>query len=99
MLARERDCRLAELDARQAREMAETVAAATGQTNKPGTVSEHDVNALAAHQVDERELVASKFESEVETLHQTQRREFRDWVMTVHAEYKTSSQLPAAVPR
>ena len=45
----------------------------------------------------------------------TQRREFRDWVslnlnvpsflalhwqvMTVHAEYKTSNQLPAPVPR
>ena len=32
------------------REMTETVAAATGQDN-PGAVSEHDVNALAAHQV------------------------------------------------
>ena len=32
------------------REMTETVAAATGQDN-PGSVSEHDVNALAAHQV------------------------------------------------
>ena len=30
--------------------MTETVAAATGQDN-PGAVSEHDVNALAAHQV------------------------------------------------
>ena len=32
------------------REMCETVAAATGDSN-PGSVSEHDVNALAAHQV------------------------------------------------
>ena len=32
------------------REMTETVAAATGQDN-PGAVSEHDVNALATHQV------------------------------------------------
>ena len=34
------------------REMTETVAAATGQDN-PGAVSEHDVNALATHQVDD----------------------------------------------
>jgi hypothetical protein len=78
--------------------MTETVAAATGQ-DSPGAVSEHDVNALAAHQVDERELLSSKFASEVESLQATQRREFRDWVMTVHAEYKTSNQLPAPVPR
>ena len=68
-------------------------------------------------QVDERELLSSKFASEVESLQATQRREFRDWVslmnlqgyratlhwhwqvMTVHAEYKTSNQLPAPVPR
>ena len=37
-------------DKEMSREMTETVAAATGQ-DKPGSVSEHDVNALAAHQV------------------------------------------------
>ena len=37
-------------DKEMSREMTETVAAATGQDN-PGSVSEHDVNALAAHQV------------------------------------------------
>lgn len=97
-VCRERDSRLSDLEARQGREMSETVSAATGDS-QPGSVSEHDVNALAAHQVDERELLTSKFESEVGTLHQTQRREFRDWVMTVHAEFKTSSQPPAPVPR
>ena len=68
--------------------------------------------------MDERELLSSKFASEVESLQATQRREFRDWVsfqlsmmcqatyhvfwlkvMTVHAEYKTSNQLPPPVPR
>lgn len=97
-VCRERDLRLADLEARQDREMTETVAAATGDRN-PGAVSEHDVNALATHQVDEREMLTSKFESEVDTLHQSQRREFRAWVMTVHAEFKTSNQLPTAVPR
>ena len=37
--------------------------------------------------------------NQVGSLHQSQKREFRDWVMTVHAEFKTSSQLPAPVPR
>jgi len=43
--------------------------------------------------------VTSKFESEVEALMAVQRREFRDWVMTVHAEYRTSTHPPGPVPR
>ena len=63
-VCKERDTRLTELEQRHTRfilalgpvnlsydrEMTETVAAATGQDN-PGAVSEHDVNALATHQV------------------------------------------------
>lgn len=97
-VCRERDLRLSDLDSRHSKQMTETVAAATGD-NCPGTVSEQEVNALAVHQVDERELLTSKFESEIDTLHQSQRREFRSWVMTVHAEFKTSNQIPSSVPR
>lgn len=56
-------------------------------------MSEHDVNSLAAHQFDERQLLVSKFESELATLHETQLREFKQWVMCVHEEYKTSNQV------
>jgi hypothetical protein len=36
------------------------------------------VNLLASQQVDERELLLSKYESELATLHQAQYREFRE---------------------
>jgi hypothetical protein len=40
--------------------------------------SEQDVNSLATQQVDERELLLSRYESELATLHQSQYREFRE---------------------
>lgn len=99
-LCRERDGRLSEMEDRHAREMSETVAAATNDKNPgPGSVSEHDVNSLASHQMDEKQLLISKFESELDNLHQEQYREFRRWVMTVHEEFKTSGGLPGVFPR
>ena len=110
-VCRERDQRLGELEARQARELGETLAAA-GEGGQ-GAVSEGDVTALAQHQVptltwppatchpppatwqpspghlatsspaprqvDERQLVTSKFESEVEALMAVQVRCWRHW--------------------
>merc|ERR1719233_2676592 len=76
------------------KEMTETVAAATNPKSANMGVSEHDVTALAGHQIDEKELLVSKFESELATLHQDQLREFREWVMTVHEEFKTSNSIP-----
>jgi len=99
-VARERDGKLSDMETRHAREMSETVTAATNNKN-PGTgVSEHDVNALATHQIDEKELLISKYESEIANLHQEQYREFRSWVMTVHEEFKTTNSIPkGAFPR
>ena len=96
VLCRERDARLADMEAKHDQEMTETVAAATGSRKQAGGsgVSEHDVNALAVHQIDEKELLVSKFESEVGSLQQDQLREFRAWVMTVHEEYKTTNNIP-----
>ena len=37
--------------------------------------------------MDERELLSSKFASEVESLQATQRREFRDWVSVRNLHY------------
>jgi len=96
-VCRERDTRVAEIEARHLKEMTETVAAATNPKNSAMGVSEHDVTALAGHQIDEKELLVSKFESELATLHQDQLREFREWVMTVHEEYKTSNSIPQGV--
>ena len=42
--------------------------------------------------MDERELLSSKFASEVESLQATQRREFRDWV-----SFQLSMMLPCAL--
>ena len=99
-VARERDVKMAEMEARHSREMAETVTAATNNKTPGAGVSEHDVNALASHQIDEKELLESKFESEIARLHQEQHREFRSWVMTVHEEFKTTNNIPVgAFPR
>jgi len=100
-VARERDSKLSDMETRHSREMQETVTAATNnKTPGTGGVSEHDVNALATHQIDEKELLMSKYESEIDNLHQEQYREFRSWVMTVHEEFKTTNNIPVgAFPR
>jgi hypothetical protein len=41
-------------------------------------LTEQDVNSLGSQHVDERELLLSKYESELTTLHQSQYREFRE---------------------
>merc|ERR1711936_900238 len=83
------------MEARHCKEITETVAAATNNKN-PGTggVSEQDVNALATFQIDEKELLASKYESEIGSLQEQQHKEFRSWVMTVHEELKTTNNVP-----
>lgn len=94
-LAKERDVKIAEMESRHNREMSETVSAATNNKSPgAGGVSEHDVNALANHQIDEKELLVSRYESEMASLHQEQYQEFRSWVMTVHEEYKTTNNIP-----
>ena len=40
-------------------------------------MSEQEINVLATQQLDERELLASKYESELATLHKNQFSEFR----------------------
>jgi len=90
-LCRERDYKSGELEARHSREMAEAVHAV--QSGKKG-MTEKDINTLATQHVDERELLLSKYESELATLHQKQYSEFRQWVMCVHEEYKTTNQNP-----
>merc|ERR1719452_408943 len=99
-VARERDVKVTEMETQHSREMAETVTAATNNKTPGAGVSEHDVNALATHQIDEKELLESKYESEMASLHQEQHREFRSWVMTVHEEFKMTNNIPVgAFPR
>jgi len=88
-LCRERDYKSGEMEAKHAREMADAVQ--NVQSGKKG-LTEHDINNLATQHIDERELLLSKYESELATLHQKQYSEFRQWVMCVHEEYKTSNQ-------
>lgn len=95
-LCRERDLRLQDMDNKHQRIMMETVNAVSGDKENGMGVSEQDVSSLATHQIDERQLLSSKFESELGSLHQSQLKEFKQWVMCVHEEYKTSNQLPSA---
>ena len=91
-LCRERDYKLGELETRHNKEMSSALNSATH--GKVVVLTEAELNALATTQLDERELLISKFDSELATLHQNQFAEFRQWVMCVHEEYKTSAQKP-----
>jgi len=92
-LCRERDAKMADMDTKHSRAMMETVAAASAD-NESGGGREQDVTNLATHQIDERQLLSSKFESELASLHEVQLREFKQWVMCVHEEYKTNNMIP-----
>lgn len=92
-VCRERDLKLADMEAKHTRDMAEALAAAGSARG----YSEEEVGRLASHQLEERDLLTSRYESELATLHQAQHREFREWVMCVHEEYRTSNQRPAGL--
>jgi hypothetical protein len=44
-------------------------------------LTEQDINTLATQHIDERELLLSKYESELATLHQKQYSEFRQVIL------------------
>lgn len=46
-------------------------------------MTEKDINDLAAKHFEEHSLAAGRLNSEVEALHQSQRKEYRTWLMTV----------------
>ncbi len=68
-----------------------SAAAAEEDCENDGGEGEKAVNDLAARHLEERQMAELKWESDLGHLRDTQCREFREWVMCVHEELKTSS--------
>ncbi len=79
-----RDQEIRLLQARQEAQMAEAVAAAASSSG-----TSEQVNELAARHLEERQVAELRWESDLAHTRDTQRREFRQWVMCVHEQSKT----------
>ncbi len=94
---KERDEALVSMEERHNRDMSTAVerTAAAREEEREGQESregERAVNDLAARHLEERQMAELKWESNLGNLRDTQRREFREWVMCVHEEIKTSGE-------
>lgn len=56
--------------------------------------TEQDINQLAAHHFEDQNLLQGKWNSEVDTLKETQRKEYREWLMKMLEEHQTNVTLP-----
>jgi len=56
--------------------------------------TERDINQLAAHHFEDQNLLQGKWNSEVDTLKETQRKEYREWLMKMLEEHQTNVTLP-----
>ena len=55
--------------------------------------TEQDINQLAAHHFEDQNLLQGKWNSEVDTLKETQRKEYREWLMKMLEEHQTNVTL------
>jgi len=87
----ERRREVAEMFARQAGEMEAAVeAAAKAANSEEDGASEAKVNRLAAQHMEEAQMTQLRWDTALGDARDTQRREFREWVMCVHEELKTN---------
>ncbi|XP_064618656.1 protein C12orf4 homolog [Lineus longissimus] len=89
----QRDRDLAHLEQRQSAEMEEAVSLL-------GTAySDAQVNQLAQRQFENTQMIDSKWASELSNQQETQKREYREWVMKVHEDTQTATGTPSFVQR
>ena len=87
----ERRREVAAMFARQAGEMEAAVeAAAKAANSEEDGASEAKVNRLAAQHMEEAQMTQLRWDTALGDARDTQRREFREWVMCVHEELKTN---------
>ncbi|KAK2167583.1 hypothetical protein LSH36_26g09044 [Paralvinella palmiformis] len=80
---------LALLEKRQTEDMEEAI-------RKLGISStDEQINQMAQRHFENTQLVESKWASELSNLNETQRREYRDWVMDLHEDTQTTDSTPA----
>ncbi len=84
----ERNREMDDIDRRQNREMQEAVEAAANKDDDGA--SEQVINRLAGQHMEELQMAQLRWDEELGDLRGTQHREFREWVMCVHEELKTS---------
>jgi len=72
--------------------------ATSNQGPEAAAAAEQMVNQLANRHLEERQVMEFKWESDLAHLRETQHREFREWVMCVHEEYKTTEKGAAPPP-
>ena len=88
----ERRRSVAAMYARQGEEMEAAVeAAAKAASEEEDGASEAAVNRLAAQHMEEAQMTQLRWDTGLGDARDTQRREFREWVMCVHEELRTSS--------
>lgn len=91
----QRDDELSALTERQAKEMSHLVSG-IGEFS-----SESEVNALAARHCEDQNMVQAKINSQIDSLQETQRREYREWLMKLleeQAEEASSVTPPTPSP-
>ena len=86
---RQRDAEFKVMDRSHAEEMRSALESESG-------LDDSSINDLAGKHTEERQMRQSSWESELDNLKRTQRREFRDWVMCVFEEMKEADNAVAA---
>ncbi|XP_069673035.1 FERRY endosomal RAB5 effector complex subunit 3 isoform X2 [Periplaneta americana] len=87
-LTGQRDEQVTALTQKQTKEMARAVDGVNVYS------TEQDINQLAAHHFEDQNLLQGKWNSEVDTLKETQRKEYREWLMKMLEEHQTNVTLP-----
>lgn len=90
-LAGQRDEQLTALMQKQTQEMTRAVEGVHVYS------TEQDINQLAAHHFEDQNLLQGKWNSEVDTLKETQRKEYREWLMKMLEEHETNVTLPTPI--
>lgn len=87
-LIKERQADLAALELRQQQDMEKAV------RNVDVSTTDEEVSALASRHFEDTQMLQSKWASTLSALHDTQKREFVEWVMKVYEDYQTSGNVP-----
>jgi hypothetical protein len=90
-LMAQKDEQVAALTQKQTQEMAQAVEGVHVYS------TEQYINQLAAHHFEDQNLLQGQWNSEVDTLKETQRKEYREWLMKMLEEHQTNVTLPTPI--
>lgn len=67
---------------------------AVDSLNSDNSTTEKCINDLVAKHFEHFSMLQGKWSSELDTMKEVQRREYRDWIMQILEENQTNSSLP-----